>query len=268
MGSLSNYLENSLLSHVFNAAYTPPATIYLALCTADPTDAGTGASMNEVANSGSYARTAITFDAAASRQVVQAAAVVFPQLTGSLGTASHWAVVDSATHGAGNMLAHGAFAVPKSLVSGNTPTVSDGTVIIPFSAGKISTYLAHKLLDLAFRNTAYSKPDTYVGLVTTTSSDTAAGTEVSGGSYARVQVNENGGGAPEWSVAAAGALSNDDDIAFPTASASWGTVVGVIVSDASTAGNMLCYDNGMADQAVGDGDDVTFPAGDLDVTLD
>lgn len=46
MGSLSNYLELELLDHVLNnAAYSPAATLYLALCTADPTDAGTGASM-------------------------------------------------------------------------------------------------------------------------------------------------------------------------------------------------------------------------------
>lgn len=268
MGSLSNYLEVELLDHVFNAAYTPAATLYLALCTADPTDAGTGASMNEVANSGGYARTAIAFSAASSRQVVQNGAVTFPQLSGSLGTASHWAVMDSATYGAGNMLAHGAFGTPKGLVSGNTPTVPDGTVIVPFSAGEISNYLCHKLLDRAFRNQAYAKPDTYIGLVTTASSDTAAGTEVSGGSYARVQVNPNGGSSPVWNTAASGALDNDDDIEFPQATGDWGTVVGVVVFDASSSGNMLCYDNGMEDQPVGDGDEVTFPAGSLDITLD
>ncbi len=40
MGSLSDYAENELLDHLFNAAYSPVATVYLALCTADPTDAG------------------------------------------------------------------------------------------------------------------------------------------------------------------------------------------------------------------------------------
>jgi hypothetical protein len=268
MGSLSNYLENELLDHVFNATYTPAATVYLALCTGDPTDAGTGASMNEVANSGSYARTAISFSAASSRRVTQSGAVTFPAATGSWGTVSHWAIVDSNTHGAGNMLAYGAFAASKSIVSGNTPTVTNGTVYVEFSAGEISTFLANELLDHAFRNAAYTKPDTYIGLVTSTSSDTAAGTEVSGGSYARVQVNPNGGASPTWDVAASGALDNTHDIDFPTASASWGTVVGVVIFDASSAGNMLCYDNGMADQAVGNGDDVAFPAGDLDITLD
>jgi hypothetical protein len=85
MGSLSNFAELELLDHVFNAAYSPPAAVYLALCTADPTDAGTGASMNEVANTGSYARTAITFGAASARRITQNALVTFPQATGFVG---------------------------------------------------------------------------------------------------------------------------------------------------------------------------------------
>ena len=268
MGSLSNALELELLDHVFNAAYSPVATVYLALCTADPTDSGTGASMNEVANSGSYARTAIAFSAASSRRVTQNGAVTFPTATGSWGTVSHWAIVDSATHGAGTMLAYGAFVTSKSIVSGNTPTVSDTTVYVEFSAGEVANYLVHKLLDLAFRNTAYSKPDTYLGLVTTTSSDTAAGTEVSGNNYARKQVNANGGSSPTWDVAASGALQNTHTITFATPSGSWGTVVGVVVFDASTSGNMLCYDNGVVDQAVATDDTVQFAAGAFDVTLD
>lgn len=268
MGSLSNYLELELMDHVLNAAYTPAATIYLALCTGDPTDAGTGASMNEVANSGSYARTAIAFSAAASRRVTQNGPVTFPQATGSWGPITHWAIVDSNTHGAGNMLAYGAFATSKSIVSGNTPTVTDGTVYVEFSAGEIFNYLVHKLLDLAFRNVAYSKPDTYLGLVTTTSSDAAAGTEVSGNNYARKQVNPNGGSSPTWDVAASGASQNTHTITFATPSGSWGTIVGVVCYDASSSGNALFYDNGVTDQAVGIDDVVQFAAGAFDITLD
>lgn len=43
MSQLSNYLENKLIDHVLrNTAYTPPATVYLALYTTDPTDADSG----------------------------------------------------------------------------------------------------------------------------------------------------------------------------------------------------------------------------------
>src|SRR3990172_6283215 len=270
MGSLSDFAELELLDHIYNAAYTPPATIYLALATADPTDAATGAAMNEVANSGNYARTAISFGSVASRRVTQDAVVTFPQANGAWGTVTHWAVVDLATYGAGNVLAHGAFATGKSIVSGNTPSVASGEIYAEFSAGEISDYLANKLLDLMFNNTAYTKPDTYVALVTATVGDSDTGTtitEPSGGAYARKQVNVNGGASPTWDLAAAGVVDNTHAVTFAQASASWGTVVGVAIVDAATLGNLLMYDNAMADQAVGSGDTVSFPVGDLDAQM-
>ncbi len=55
MGSLSNYAEDAWINHLVGTAYTQPATVYLALATADPTDAATGASCNECANANNYA---------------------------------------------------------------------------------------------------------------------------------------------------------------------------------------------------------------------
>jgi hypothetical protein len=268
MGSLADYAELKLLDHVCNAAYSPVATVYLALCTADPTDAGTGASMNECANSGSYARKAIAFGSAASRRITQSGDVTFDTATGAWGTVTHWAIVDSGTYGNGNVLASGTFLVSKSVVLGSTPTVVSGEIYVEFSAGEISTYLANKLLDLMFKNTAYSKPSTYIGLYTATIADSdATGTEVSGGSYARKQVNINGGSSPTWDLATSGNVDNTHAITFTTASASWGTVVAAAVCDASTAGNILFYDNGVTDQAVGSGDTVSFAIGAFDINM-
>jgi hypothetical protein len=272
MGSLTDYSELELLDHVFNAAYTPVATVYLALATADPTDAATGASMNEVPNSGSYARTAITFAAAASRRVTQTGAVTFPAATGAWGTVTHWSVVDNATHGAGNVLAHGAFGASKAIVSGNTPSVADAEVYVEILA-EISTYLANKLLDLMFRNVAYTKPSTYVALSTTTIDESDDGStlgEPGSGAYAREQVNVNGGASPTWDLAAAGVVDNTHDIDLgPASGAAWGTITSVATVDSVTtgAGNVLFYDNDMADQAVGDGDTARFTAGSLDIGL-
>lgn len=264
MGSLSDYLENELLDHVCNGAYTPVATVYLALHTADPTDDGSGAEANYT----SYARTAITFGAAASRRVTQSGAVTFPASTGGSNTVTHWGVWDASS--VGNLLAHGAFTASKVIVSGNTPSVASGEVYVEYSAGEISNYLANTLLDFAFRNQAFTQPATYVALVTATVADTDTGstiTEPSGGAYARVQVNVNGGASPTWDAAASGVVDNTHDVAFAEATASWGTVVGVAIVDAASAGNLLLYDNAMTDQAVGSGDTVTFPAGDLDLVM-
>lgn len=271
MGSLTDFSELELLDHVFNAAYSPPTNIYLALATADPTDAATGASMNEVPDSGSYARTEITVGAAASRRVTQDADVDFPQASGAWGTVTHWAIVDSATHGAGNALAHGALNASKDIVSGNTPSVASGEVYVEYSAGEISDYLAVKLLDLMFNNTAYSTPagNTFVALVDTIVADDDTGSTISepADGYARVEVNPNGGASPTWNLAAAGVVDNETDVDIGPATGDWGTIVGVAILDAATLGNLLMYDNAMGDQAVGDGDTARFPAGDLDAVM-
>lgn len=271
MGSLTNYGENALVGHLCGAAYTPAATVYLALCTADPGETATGASMSEVANSGSYARVAITFGAAATRRVTQSGAVNFAPATGSWGTVSHWALVDSATHGAGNALAYGALGTSKSVVSGNTPSVPTADVWVEISAsaggrGWTNT-LVHALLNLMFRNVAYAQPATYLGVTTTTSSDSAAGTEASGGSYARLLINKAGGASPAWAVVSGGATSLNQTTSLVPATGSWGTVVSSAIYDAASAGNMLAYDNNTVDQAVGSGDTWQYASGEWSISL-
>lgn len=270
MTTLSNYGENALLGHILNTAYTPAATLYLALCTADPTDAATGASMNEVANSNNYARTAIAFSAASAKRVTQSGPVTFPQASGSWGTVSHWAIVDTNTYGSGNVLAYGEFTTPKSVVAGNTPVVPTTSVYVELS-GNIGVATANSLMDLAFRNQAYSKPDTYLALTTVAVTDTMTGstiTEPSGNNYSRVQVNPSGGSNPNWTAVSGGASSNEDTITMPTPSGSWGTIVGMALVSAPSAGALLLFDNAnVVDQDVASGDTVQFAAGDLDVSL-
>lgn len=259
MGSLTDYGENALLKHLAKeAAYTPAATIYLALATASPGETATGASMNECANSGSYARTAITFGASSSRRVTQNATVTFPTASGSWGTVTHWAIVDSTTYGAGNVLAYGAFGTSKSIVTGNTPSVASGEVWVELTAGAGWTnYFANGFLDRMFRNQAFTIAATYVGLSTAVVGDAGTVTEPSGNAYARVQINANGGASPAWGAVSAGAVSNANAVTFTQASGSWGTVVYMFIADASTAGNTMAYGD-VTDNAVASGDTVSF----------
>jgi hypothetical protein len=273
MGSLSDYSEGKWLDHVFNLAYTPVATVYLALCTADPTDAGTGGSMSECADSGSYARTAIAWLSAASKVLTQSGAVTFPKATGSWGTVTHWAVVDNSGHGLGNMLAHGAFLAGKLVSTNNTPSIADASLNVTIGANDISTYLANKMLDLMFENVAFAKPATWLAGCTATLDHSATGTTITepgAGAYERKQVNINGGASPTWDLKTGTTptlVDNTHDIDFITATASWGTIVSVAVCTLATLGEILFFDNDMTDQAVGDGDTLRFPAGDLDATL-
>lgn len=99
-----------------------------------------------------------------------------------------------------------------------------------------SDYLEDKILDHVFGGNAYTAPATlYVGLQTSASSDSAAGTEVTGGAYARQTAAFTVSGTNPTEAATTAAIE------FPAATASWGTVTYAAVYDAATNGNMLAY---------------------------
>lgn len=134
-------------------------------------------------------------------------------------------------------------------------------------AGSLSDYAELKILEHSVGKTSWTMPTScYAGLYTAAPSDTSTGssggTAVSGGSYARVQTNTS------WGTAASGQIANSADIVFPTASASWGTVVAVALFDASTAGNMLWWGTLTANKVVDIGDVFKFLTGQLVLTLD
>lgn len=130
MGSFSNYSEDKILDHVTGkTSFTLPTTVAVSLCTADPTDAGTGASQSECANANSYARVdtvGANWDASSGGATANAAALSFPEASGSWGTATHFALNDSASYGAGNMLAHSILGASKAIGSGDTPKFAIG----------------------------------------------------------------------------------------------------------------------------------------------
>lgn len=112
----------------------------------------------------------------------------------------------------------------------------------------MSDYLENKLIDHVFRGQAYTAPVTiFFGLTTTACSDSATGTEVATGSYARVGVTASlanfagtqSAGSTIASSGTGGTTSNNAAITFPAPTASWGSVTHVIVMDATTAGNLL-----------------------------
>lgn len=133
-------------------------------------------------------------------------------------------------------------------------------------AGSKSDYLENELLDHVLGNAAYSAPATvYVALYTVAPADAGGGTEVSGGSYARVAVTNND---TNWPAASSGAKANGAAITFPTATANWGECVAFAILDAASGGNMLYWGDLTASKTVNSGDTASFAIGDLDVTED
>jgi len=123
-----------------------------------------------------------------------------------------------------------------------------------------SDYLENALLDHVFRNTAYSSPTTvYLALYTANPTDAGGGTEVTGAGYARQAIT--------FGAASGGAMSNTAQVSFTASGGDYGTVTGIGIFDASTAGNLLAWD-AITSAAVTDGDSINFPIGDIDITLD
>lgn len=128
-----------------------------------------------------------------------------------------------------------------------------------------SDYMENNIVNW-FRGTAFPAVPTnlYVSFHTADVTDGGTGTEVSGGSYARVSVTANG---TEWSNTA-GVLSNVNDINFPDATANWGTVTHVGVWDAASAGNLLFHGALTSSLVVNNGQtNIKIAAGALDLTV-
>ena len=274
MGTLSNFATTELVDHMFKAAYTPASTLYLCLCTAEPTAASTGATIVETNYTG-YARasfTASSFNAASGRKIVQALDITFPEaaVAGS-SNITHYAICDASSNG--NMLGFGSFTSAFGVVEGNTPKVAAAEIEISIGASSgagFVDYTAHKMLDLMFRDTAYSTPSSslHFGLTTdvVVDADESASdyTECSGGSYERKAV-------PSSAIDAAsnGETTNNSVITWITPTGTWGTIASVIVCDASTAGHLLAFDSSnVIDQQVNSGDTVQISVGDFDCDLD
>jgi len=106
--------------------------------------------------------------------------------------------------------------------------------------------------------------EVYLALYTTNPTDSTNGTEVSGGSYARVATKT------KWATPSAGSVATNAVLTFPTATADWGTVTGFALRTESsgTAGSMLCWGALTASKVVSNGDTASVASGALTITLD
>lgn len=138
MANMSDYLENKVVDSLFRAvAFTPPTTLYIALCTATPTDSSTGTTITEVSG-GNYARQSITSNTT-NWAATDGATLTTNPSGGTSGTTSNnaainwtavtWAatitalaICDAATNG--NVLFWGALTASKVVSSGDTVTIA------------------------------------------------------------------------------------------------------------------------------------------------
>lgn len=142
---------------------------------------------------------------------------------------------------------------------------------------EMSDYLEDNLVEHIFRTTSWSKPSSLaIALLTTAADDddtavfsTSTGVEVTNaGAYARVvraPLDAN------WAAAAAGngQTNNIAAITFPQATASWGTVVAIGITDNGTfdTGNLLFHSTVGTSRTIDSGDTAELAAAALTVTF-
>ena len=130
MGQKSQYLDNKILDQVNrNVTYTQPATVYSALFTVCPSASTAG---TEVTNAASgYTRVASTFctaGATVAGQQVNTGAVTFATAAAGY-TVVGWALMDTSTVGAGNIL-YWATVTTLALAVNDQATFAAGGIVI------------------------------------------------------------------------------------------------------------------------------------------
>lgn len=119
------------------------------------------------------------------------------------------------------------------------------------------------VLDFLFTTNTATRPTSwYVSLYTVAPGEGTAGTEVSGGSYARTAATFTVSGTAPTQAA------NNAAVEFPEATASWGTVVAAGIMDASSGGNLIAFADLTTSKAVSSGDILRFSTNTLVITLD
>lgn len=117
----------------------------------------------------------------------------------------------------------------------------------------------------------------YVGLLTANPTDSTAGTEVTGGSYARVAIastlaawaGTQSAGSTAASSGTGGTTSNNGAVTFPAPTANWGVVTGFGIYDALTGGNLIAFAALTVSKTVNNGDAApSFAAGALTFQID
>lgn len=130
---MSDYLGTQIINHIFRtSSFTKPTTLALALCTSAVAKTDTGATIPEVANSGSYARATLNpLDAnwaSLEESTYNLQAISFNTASSNWGTITYVAILDNATYGSGNLLFFGALTLPVTVSSGNSFTF-DATML-------------------------------------------------------------------------------------------------------------------------------------------
>ena len=236
-------------------SYTPAAAVYLGLLTALSAD---GDTFTEVTSAEGYARQAITFGVPDANGVsANTSAIAFGAATADKGTVTHYGIYDALT--AGNLLYFMPISGGLEYDVGLSVSLAIGNGTIAYEGHVVPT-MSTKLINYYLRNQSWTAITVVKIALATAYTDESTFTEVTGGSYARVTLSLTG--TPSGSV-----FTNDTELAFPTASASWGTVTHALLMAGDTSTVIMAKARSSA-KFVLSGRTIKYPIGNLAISMD
>ena len=134
-------------------------------------------------------------------------------------------------------------------------------------ANSLTNYSENLILNSIFGGTTLIPPATlYFGLSTTSVQEDGTGiTEPVANGYTRVAIANN---TSLFATTTTSTKTNKIEVAYPSATGNWGTIVDFFISDAASAGNIICYGTLNVAKTVTAGDILSFAANNLTITLD
>lgn len=145
------------------------------------------------------------------------------------------------------------------------------------AAALTDTY-ENSMIDWLMRGQTLTPPTTlaHIALFTTCPTDSTGGTEVTGGSYGRVNYQASlanwagtqSSGSTIASSGTGGTTSNNNAVTFPAATADWGTVNCVGYMTASSGGTLIWYTALTSARSITNGSTASFAATALSFQID
>lgn len=236
--TLTEYLQNSLLNHIFKGiTWTPPTQTWMLLYRGGPARGNV-----ELSGSG-YSRAAITFGATSGSSITNSVDILFPFSTGSWGEISALGISTSAV--SGSVLCTITLSDPMVLDSEiGCFSIKTGSLTISIPSRQMTTYFSSGLLNAIFRNSASSIPTAgsslYLGLGYVDPKTPTTFTELSGSvtGYSRKFI----GTSACWSPAVSGSTTYSASLVFvdPVPDANeWVNINSIAIFNGSAAGSML-----------------------------
>jgi len=265
-GTLTTYLENKLINHLLlNTAYTPPASVWLALYTISPSEIKNGTEVS----GGGYVRQNISASLTISGNYANnTTAILFPEATSGWGTIVGIAIMDASING--NMLFWGIMSNEKTISAGESFFMGVGNLTLELRGGTKGGWgeeIPQQILNLVLKNTPFTSPtNVYIATGSALSYDEDYNFvdwgETSAAGYSRKTAT--------WYSPTNGSSCNLSDVVFsaPPIAQEWGRITNIVIFDSSTSGKSLLWGKLYSPIYITVGDGLKFPIGEISIIID